>query len=165
MMIKQILCAFVILVSQLSWSGDLAMGNADILSSPLPSAGGNGVISFDFVEMSGSPVTVGSEQQVNVTITVNMKKITLADTGVNSIRGELLNYFTVRFEGSSNQLIFEQKAEIAGFESAKVEIPVKVTENSRPTDSDLNGFSIGVNATDRLTVVGDKIVETYTYTN
>ncbi len=163
-MIKHILCAFVLLMSQLSWSGELAMGNAKIFPMPLPSEGGSGVIGFDFVEMSGSLVTLGTGQAVNGTIVVDMTKITLGNAGLSGVSGELLNYFDVQFDASSNRLIFEQIAQIDGFESAKVEIPVKVIENSQSTDNDLNGFSISVSATDSQTVVGDKVVETYTYT-
>lgn len=142
----------------------VALPQSFITASPMGTVENNGstTAGFTLTESSGQIVPATALGLPNVTINVNLQYVQLKDLDANLITGDLLTYFTVTYNSSTNSIIFKQNSDIPASWSGSVMFPIDAIQNSTQGNA-LNGFNANISAVDRDTNAdGNASIFTYT---
>ena len=119
--------------------------NPQINAKPLTYPG-EGHISFTVVKNGGREVPASdSYGEPTCEMNVEMSYVTLKDTDIVNVTGDITQYFDVTFNASQNRVYFKQKADIPVDLEIPADIRIDVTQESSREES-FNGFQLNVYA-------------------
>ena len=127
----------IVLMSMNTLAQSIALPSSSLSQDPLGTVenSGAGIASFTFAETSGLDVPGQAFNQPNVSISVDLNYVVLKDNNVNTITGNLLDYFAVSYDEATSILLFRQKNTIPGDWTGAINFPIRVIQNSTEIES------------------------------